>query len=458
MARPVTLFTGQWADLPLEELCKKAKDFGYDGLELACWGDHFEVDKALSDDAYCQKKRDLLDRHDLKLYAISNHLVGQGVMDNIDQRHKALLPRYVWGDGDPAGVNERYIEEMKNTARAAERLEVSLVNGFTRSSIWHSLYDSPPTAPQISDADLTDLAKRWNSVLDVFEACGVIFAWQINGFEFVSSSESAKRLLTAVGHRQQLGFGIDVFGCASMGVDPKQFIRSFPDRIHQVYMEDGAIEPNEWPEILGRSDDRLLEFMSARQLLIAGTQAALFEVGCEVPVSTGPAEAAPVSRPRIVGTDSSAISDDSFMAALVKRGDGLRLMEHKTPISVSDLRGGWDSTIVRLIPVDVGQHLVLPACYLAKLDVSDPKDVTCCYSHDCGSLEYFEAKTGKVRLQLHMKNGIDLIVEPEAVFTDVGHPPVIGTGFLQQWFDCKFGENGLELVLKPEADVLVVAY
>ena len=57
MARPVTLFTGQWADLPLEELCKKAKEFGYDGLELACWGDHFEVDKALSDDSYCQKKR-----------------------------------------------------------------------------------------------------------------------------------------------------------------------------------------------------------------------------------------------------------------------------------------------------------------------------------------------------------------------------------------------------------------
>ena len=43
MARQVTLFTGQWADLPLEEVCKKAKSFGYDGIELACWGDHFEV-------------------------------------------------------------------------------------------------------------------------------------------------------------------------------------------------------------------------------------------------------------------------------------------------------------------------------------------------------------------------------------------------------------------------------
>lgn len=33
MGRPVTLFTGQWADLPLETLCKKAREFGYDGLD-----------------------------------------------------------------------------------------------------------------------------------------------------------------------------------------------------------------------------------------------------------------------------------------------------------------------------------------------------------------------------------------------------------------------------------------
>ena len=50
MSRPVTLFTGQWADLDFDTACQKASSFGYDGIELACWGDHFEVDKALSDD------------------------------------------------------------------------------------------------------------------------------------------------------------------------------------------------------------------------------------------------------------------------------------------------------------------------------------------------------------------------------------------------------------------------
>jgi sugar phosphate isomerase/epimerase len=144
MPRPITLFTGQWADVPLEDMCRKASDFGYQGLELACWGDHFEVDKATADPNYAGAKRDLLDRHDLQCHAISAHLVGQAVCDRIDERHRAILPPYVWGDGDPAGVNRRAAEEMKNSARAAQQLGVGVVNGFTGSSIWHLLYSFPP--------------------------------------------------------------------------------------------------------------------------------------------------------------------------------------------------------------------------------------------------------------------------------------------------------------------------
>ena len=76
MARPVTLFTGQWADLPLEELAPLAREMGYDGLELACWGDHFEVNKALQDDGYVERQREILERNGLECFAIGNHLVG----------------------------------------------------------------------------------------------------------------------------------------------------------------------------------------------------------------------------------------------------------------------------------------------------------------------------------------------------------------------------------------------
>ena len=87
MARPVTLFTGQWADLPLEVVARMAQGWGYDGLELACWGDHFDVERALSEDKYCREHHDLLAGHGLEVWAISAHLVGQCVCDHpIDER------------------------------------------------------------------------------------------------------------------------------------------------------------------------------------------------------------------------------------------------------------------------------------------------------------------------------------------------------------------------------------
>jgi sugar phosphate isomerase/epimerase len=158
VARPVTLFTGQWADLSLEELAGKCGEWGFDGLELACWGDHFDVDKALSEDDYVEGRWEILRSSGLNCWALSNHLVGQAVCDPIDDRHKATLPPDVWGDGDPEGVRRRSAEKMKDTARAAARFGVTQVNGFTGSSIWHLLYSFPPNDFAVVERGYEDFA------------------------------------------------------------------------------------------------------------------------------------------------------------------------------------------------------------------------------------------------------------------------------------------------------------
>jgi sugar phosphate isomerase/epimerase len=244
MGRPVTLFTGQWADLPLETLCKKAREFGYDGLELACWGDHFEVDKALSDDTYCARKRDLLEKYDLKLFAISNHLVGQAVCDIIDERHKQILPEKVWGDGKPEKVNERAAAAMKDTAKAAKKLGVGVVNGFTGSSIWHLIYDFPPTPKKMYDAGYQQFADRWNPILDVFQECGVKFALEVHPTEIAFDIYSAERALAAIDNREEFGFNFDPSHLLWQGVDPVEFIRAFPKRIYHVHMKDASVTLN----------------------------------------------------------------------------------------------------------------------------------------------------------------------------------------------------------------------
>lgn len=238
MARPITLFTGQWADLPLEEVCKKAKDFGYDGLELGCWGDHFEVDKA--DDDYCEAKRQLLAKYDLKVFAISTHLVGQAVCDKIDERHKSILPDYIWGDGDPEGVRQRAAAEIIETGKAAKRLGVKIVNGFTGSSIWNFLYSFPPVSKNMIDAGYKDFADRWKPILDSFTNLGVKFGLEVHPTEIAFDIASAERALKAIDYHPAFGFNYDPSHFGYQGVDYVEFIYRFSKKIFHVHIKDAV--------------------------------------------------------------------------------------------------------------------------------------------------------------------------------------------------------------------------
>ena len=236
MARPVTLFTGQWADLPLETLCAKAKDFGYDGLELACWGDHVEPGRC--DGAYAEGKRALLAEHGLELHAISNHLVGQAVCDLIDTRHESILPPHVWGDGDPEGVRERAASEMIATAKAAKELGVEIVNGFTGSPIWHLLYSFPPVPDQTIDAGFDEFADRFGPIMDEYQALGIRFGLEVHPTEIAFDIVTAERALDALGNHPAFGFNYDPSHLGYQGVDYVDFIRRFADRIYHVHVKD----------------------------------------------------------------------------------------------------------------------------------------------------------------------------------------------------------------------------
>src|SRR5271167_282314 len=148
MPRPLLLFSHNWTDLTLEDLAGKASEWGYAGFELVCWGDHLEVQRAISEPDYCSAKLDLLSRYDLQTPVVSNHRVGQAVCDPVDARHRALVPDYVWGDGAPEGVRQRAAEEIMATVRAAQKLGVGVVGGFTGSPLWSYVagYPAPDAA------------------------------------------------------------------------------------------------------------------------------------------------------------------------------------------------------------------------------------------------------------------------------------------------------------------------
>ena len=251
MTRKYTLFTGQWADLPFEEVARLASGWGYDGLEIAVSGDHLDAWR-WDDDAYIQGKLDILGKYNLGVWAISNHLTGQAVCDDpIDFRHQAIVGSRIWGDGDPEGVRQRAAEEMKLTARLAQKLGVSTVVGFTGSSIWQYVAMFPPVSAAVIEAGYQDFADRWNPILDVFDECGVRFAHEVHPSEIAYDYWTTVRTLEAIGHRPAFGLNWDPSHFMWQGIDPVSFIWDFKDRIYHVDCKDTKLRPTGRNTVLG---------------------------------------------------------------------------------------------------------------------------------------------------------------------------------------------------------------
>ena len=228
---------------------------GYDGLELACWGDHFEVDRAVGDHGYAKGRRELLERHGLGCWALGAHLVGQAVCDPIDARHRAILPPEVWGDGDPEGVRGRAADRMKDTARAAAAFGVDVVTGFTGSSIWHQLYSFPPNDWATIERGYEDFAERWGPIIDVFDAEGVRFALEVHPTEIAYDFVTTRKALAAIDRREGFGINLDPSHFIPQFLDPAAFAMEFADRIYHVHVKDSQVMLDGRRSILGSHID-----------------------------------------------------------------------------------------------------------------------------------------------------------------------------------------------------------
>src|SRR5262245_50603536 len=241
MPRPVILFSGPWADLALEDLATQAAEWGYNGLELCCWGDHFEIQRAVGEDDYAPARLELLRRLELDVLVLSCHRVSQAVADHIDARHRELLPDYVWGDGSPGGGRERATEEVINTVRAAQALGVGVVAGFTGSPLWSSVAGYPAARAELIAEGMREFVRRWSPILDVCRECGIRYAFEVHPGQIAFDYYSAEMVLDALGEREEFGFTFDAAHFHWQGVDPVAFVRRFGERIYHVHVKDVAI-------------------------------------------------------------------------------------------------------------------------------------------------------------------------------------------------------------------------
>ncbi len=258
MIRPITLASGQFGDMGLEELCAMASSIGYQGLELATHA-HFNVEKALKEEGYVEQVQKMLKKYNLSCHVISAHLTGQCVGDVWDPRLDNFAPSAC--SGDPEKIRTWAVEEMKRTVEAADKMGVKVITGFTGSPIWAWWYSYPQTTRQMVDEGYQKIYDQWTPILDVLDQYDIRFALEVHPTEIAFDYYSTERLLDTFHHRPAMGINYDPSHLVWQGINELTFLRDFADRIYHVHIKDVKINRNERSGILGSH----LEFGDVRR-------------------------------------------------------------------------------------------------------------------------------------------------------------------------------------------------
>ncbi len=249
MARPVTIFTGQWADMPFKDLCSLISKIGYDGLEIATWGDHMDVKQAAKSSDYVNEKKETLKKHNLRWFALGAHLPGQCVGDYNDPRLDGFAPTEF--KGKPEAIRKWGVEQMKYAPHAAAAMGCKVVTGFMGSPIWKYLYSFPQTSQQMIEDGYHEIKELWSPIFDEFDKAGVKFALEVHPSEIAYDYYSTVKLFETFEDRETLGINFDPSHLIWQGVVPHLFLRGFSHKIYHVHMKDAAVTLDGRSSILG---------------------------------------------------------------------------------------------------------------------------------------------------------------------------------------------------------------
>ena len=249
MARPVTIYSAQFGDLPFDKFCGMMKSYGYEGIEIAAWGEHLNPKLAATDPKYVEDRLGILKKHGLKSWALGTHIIGQCVADVLDPRHDGFAPSEIAGNHD--AIRKWAAQEMIYVAQAAKNMGIKVVTGFMGSPIWPYWYSFPQTTEEMVNEGFKRTADLWNPIFDEYDKCGVRFGLEVHPAEIAHDYYTTERLFEEFKNREALGLNFDPSHLIWQGVTPHIFLRDFAYKVYHVHMKDAAVTLDGKAGILG---------------------------------------------------------------------------------------------------------------------------------------------------------------------------------------------------------------
>ncbi|MCJ7773102.1 MAG: sugar phosphate isomerase/epimerase [Desulfobacterales bacterium] len=228
------MFTANYLDRPLEEVCKFVAEMGFEAVELPAFkgSTHLDVDDVIKN-GNGKKIKQMINSYGLEISALSNHPEGQIILGPFGKDTDAIY------EGTPEEKIKYGMARMKITAQAANELEVAVVCGFIGCENFGRYFPWPYSKGWAEMEE--QFVERWGKVLDSFKEYGVKFAHEPHPNQLVYDIETAEKSIELMGNRPEWGFNFDPANLVYLGIDVENFIQAVGDRIYHVHAKDGEI-------------------------------------------------------------------------------------------------------------------------------------------------------------------------------------------------------------------------
>ncbi|MGB4113461.1 MAG: sugar phosphate isomerase/epimerase [Yoonia sp.] len=228
----------------LPSIAKWAAGLGYKGVQVPTWDKRiFDLDRAASSKAYCDEVKGICAKHGLTITELSCHLQSQlvAVHPAYDTAFDAFAPEHL--HGNPDARQAWAVDQVTKVAKASQHLGLKGAVGFTGSLAFPYLYPWPQRPAGLIEEAFTELARRWMPLLDIYDAAGVDFGFEIHPGEDVFDGITFDRFLEALDGHPRCKSTYDPSHFLLQQMDYLSFIDIYHDRISAFHVKDAEFNP-----------------------------------------------------------------------------------------------------------------------------------------------------------------------------------------------------------------------
>jgi sugar phosphate isomerase/epimerase len=228
----------------LDAICGWAASLGYKGVQIPSWdGRLFDLAKAAQSDAYCDEVKGTAAKHGLAITELSTHLQGQlvAVHPAFDDAFDGFADPSV--HGNPSARQEWAVQQMRYAADASRRLGLGAHVTFSGALAWPYIYPWPQRPAGLIETAFTELGKRWQPILDAFDAAGVDVCYEIHPGEDIHDGATFERFVDAVAGHRRACINYDPSHFLLQQLDYLAFIDLYHERIKAFHVKDAEFNP-----------------------------------------------------------------------------------------------------------------------------------------------------------------------------------------------------------------------